>query len=279
MYLLRLTSILGDDLVLVDPAQTERYCRDWMGEVMVECLAVLRPRTTEDVARSVRACRKLGLSIVPQGGNTGLVLGGLPDYPAGQVIFSLERLNRIRKIESADFSAIVEAGCILQTVKDAVAEKGLFFPLALGAQGSCQIGGNLSTNAGGLNVLRYGMMREQIFGLEVVLPDGQIWNGMSVLRKDNRGVDLKHFFIGAEGTLGIVTAAAIKLLPKSTKIATALIAVASLWDAVSIYGLCRSLCSDLMTAFEFMPRSALSLAKEAMPTLDSPLPANTRPMY
>ncbi len=278
MYLERLTSILGEDLVLAYPAQFDRYCRDWMGDVTVGCVAVLRPRTTEDVAQAVRTCRDLGLSIVPQGGNTGLVLGGLPDDPARQVILSLERLNRIRKIEPADFSAIVEAGCILQTVKNAVAEKDLFFPLALGAQGSCQIGGNISTNAGGLNVLRYGMMREQVFGLEVVLPDGRIWNGLSALRKDNRGIDLKHLFIGAEGTLGIVTAAAIKLLPRPTKVATGLIAVASLRDAVSIYSLCRSLCSDLMTAFEFLPPSALALAKEAMPTLDYPI-AGEHPAY
>ncbi|RUZ76008.1 FAD-binding oxidoreductase [Mesorhizobium sp. M7A.F.Ca.US.006.01.1.1] len=278
MFLQRLISELGQDLVLSDSDATQKYCRDWMGDVDTSAVAVLRPRSPADVSRAVVACGQLGLGIVPQGGNTGLVLGALPDDPSRQVILSLERLNRIRAIEPADFAAVVEAGCILANVKDAVAERGLFFPLALGAQGTCQIGGNVSTNAGGLNVLRYGMARDQIFGLEVVLPDGRIWNGLSALRKDNRGIDLKQFFIGSEGTLGIITAASIKLLPAPTKVATALLAVTSLGAAVSIYSLCRELCSDLMTAFEFMPPSALILAKEAMPDLEMPL-AGEYPAY
>ncbi|MGH6860351.1 MAG: FAD-binding oxidoreductase, partial [Phyllobacterium sp.] len=200
-----LALLLGPDMVMTGSADMMRYCRDWSGDVASAAVAVLRPRNTAEVAAAVRACRELGLAIIPQGGNTGLVLGGIPDDPTGQVVLSLERMNRIRSIDAEDFSAIVDAGCILSAVKDAVAEKSMLFPLALGAQGSCQIGGNVSTNAGGLNVLRYGMTRDLVLGLEVVLPDGSILDGLSSLRKDNRGIDLKQLFIGAEGMLGIVT--------------------------------------------------------------------------
>jgi FAD/FMN-containing dehydrogenase len=273
-----LTVRLGDDVVLTDPAEIARYCRDWHGDVQSAAIAVLRPRTTQDVAAAVSACQTLGVAIVPQGGNTGLVLGGIPDQPTAQVVISLERMNRVRRIDADDFSAVVEAGCVLSALKDAVAEQGLFFPLALGAQGSCQIGGNVSTNAGGINVLRYGMTREQVLGLEVVLPDGSIWNGLSTLRKDNRGIDLKQMFIGAEGTLGIVTAVAIKLTPKPELVETALLGLASLDDVIRLYRRARRECCDLMSAFEFMPPVAFTLAREAMPDLPMPI-AGTYPAY
>ncbi|MBB4440092.1 FAD/FMN-containing dehydrogenase [Rhizobium esperanzae] len=166
---------------------------------------------------------------------------------------------------------VVEAGCILSAAKERAAEDGMFFPLALGAQGSCQIGGNVSTNAGGINVLRYGMTRDLVLGLEVVLPDGKIWDGLSTLRKDNRGIDLKQLFVGSEGTLGIVTAASLKLNPLPAQRATALVAVASLDDAVALYRLARRECCDLMSAFEFMPPTAFALAQAAMPDLVMPL--------
>lgn len=265
---------LGEDIVLSDAEELVRYCRDWHGDVTSGAVAVLRPRSTEQVAQAVRLCRELGLSIVPQGGNTGLVLGGIPDEEQSQVVLSLERMNKIRQIDSDDFSAVVDAGCILSELKDAIAEKGMFFPLALGAQGTCRIGGNVSTNAGGINVLRYGMTRELIFGLEVVLPDGSIFDGLSTLRKDNRGIDLKQLFIGAEGTLGIITAVSLKLTPYPDQVATALLGLASLDDAIKLFRRARRDCCDLMSAFEFMPPLAFTLAKEAMPDLPIPIAAD-----
>ncbi|MBC2775061.1 FAD-binding oxidoreductase [Rhizobium sp. AQ_MP] len=266
-------SLLGQELVLTGP-DVERYCRDWHGDVTTGALAVLRPRDTQEVAAAVRAVTALGLTIVPQGGNTGLVLGATPDRPSDQVVISLERMTMIRRIDPDDFSAVVEAGVILSDFKDQVEAAGLYFPLALGAQGSCRIGGNVSTNAGGLNVLRYGMMRDLVLGLEVVLPDGTIFDGLSTLRKDNRGIDLKQLFIGAEGTLGIVTAVAVKLMPPAEKVATALLGLGALSDAIVLYRRARRECCDLMSAFEFMPPVAFSLAQEAMPDLTMPLAAN-----
>ena len=265
--------VLGDDIVLSAAEEIARYCSDWHGDVISGAVAVVRPRSTDQVAATVRACREFGLSIVPQGGNTGLVLGGIPDVPERQVVLSLERMNRIREIDADDLSAVVEAGCILSELKDAVAEKGMFFPLALGAQGSCRIGGNVSTNAGGINVLRYGMTRELVLGLEVVLPDGTVFESLSTLRKDNRGIDLKQLFIGAEGTLGIITAVSVKLTPYPEQVATALLGLASLEDAIKLYRKARRDCCDLMSAFEFMPPLAFTLAQEAMPDLPIPISA------
>ncbi|MGN8154531.1 FAD-binding oxidoreductase [Agrobacterium sp. 22094] len=262
---------LGEGLVLTDAAEMVRYCRDWHGDVSSSAVAVIRPRTVEDVAVTVRLCAELGLAIVPQGGNTGLVLGGVPDAPDHQIVLSLERMNAIRAIDTDDFSAVVEAGCILSEFKDAVQEKGMFFPLSLGAQGSCRIGGNVSTNAGGINVLRYGMTRELVLGLEVVLADGTIWNGLSTLRKDNRGIDLKQLFIGAEGTLGIITAVSVKLYPNPEHVETALLGLNSLDDAIKLYRRARRECCDLMSAFEFMPPVAFTLAMEAIPDLKMPI--------
>jgi FAD/FMN-containing dehydrogenase len=275
---LSLQERLGSDMVLTEASEMLRFCRDWHGDVASAAVAVLRPRSTSEVAAAVTACRELGLSIVPQGGNTGLVLGGIPDAPERQVILSLERMNRIRTIDADDLSAVVEAGCILSELKDAIADKGMFFPLALGAQGSCRIGGNVSTNAGGINVLRYGMTRELVLGLEVVLADGTIFEGLSTLRKDNRGIDLKQLFIGAEGTLGIITAVSIKLTPYPDHVATALLALASLDDAITLYRRARRDCCDLMSAFEFMPPLAFDLAREAMPDLPIPI-AGDYPAY
>lgn len=273
----RLVQALGADLVLIGD-EVARYCRDWHGDVTTGAVAVLRPRSTEDVAAAVKACAALGLSIVPQGGNTGLVLGATPDDPARQVVISLERMTRIRRIDADDFSAVVEAGCILSEFKDAVAREGMFFPLALGAQGSCRIGGNVSTNAGGINVLRYGMTRELVLGLEVVLPDGTIFDGLSTLRKDNRGIDLKQIFIGAEGTLGIVTAVSVKLTPEPDQVATALLGLNALDDAIALFRRARRDCCDLMSAFEFMPPLAFVLAHEAIPDLPMPI-AGDYPAY
>lgn len=266
-----LVSALADDIVLTRAEDIQRFCTDWHGDVTSGAVAVLRPRSTADVSAAVRVCREFGLSIIPQGGNTGLVLGGIPDQPDDQVILSLERMTAIRNIDADDFSATVEAGCVLAEVKDRVAEKGMFFPLALGAQGSCRIGGNVATNAGGINVLRYGMTRELVLGLEVVLPDGTVFDGLSTLRKDNRGIDLKQIFIGSEGTLGIITAVSVKLMPLPDQIETALLGVNSLSDVITLYRRARRECCDLMSAFEFMPPIALTLAKEALPDLPMPM--------
>lgn len=266
-----LIAALGADIVMVDQHDTQRYCRDWHGDVTSNAVAVLRPRSTQGVSDAVRACRQLGIAIVPQGGNTGLVLGGIPDRPESQVVLSLERMTNLRTVDADDFSAVVEAGCILSELKDRVAEKGMYFPLALGAQGSCRIGGNVSTNAGGINVLRYGMTRELVLGLEVVLPDGTIYDGLSTLRKDNRGIDLKQLFIGAEGTLGIITAVSIKLMPYPDQIATALLGLNSLDNVIALYRRARRDCCDLMSAFEFMPPLAFTLAREAIPDLPLPI--------
>lgn len=266
-----LRQVLGADMVLTDPDAMQRFCRDFPGDIENVAIAVLRPRTTEEVSQAVKMCRSLGLGIIPQGGNTGLVQGGVPDGQSDVVILSLERMNNIRQVDPDDFSAIVEAGCILLEMKTQLAAQGMFFPLSLGAQGSCRIGGNVSTNAGGVNVLRYGMTRELVLGLEVVLPDGAIFNGLSTLRKDNRGIDLKQLFIGAEGIFGIVTAIAIKLMPLPDKIETAMLGLNSLEDAIALYRRARVQCCDLMSAFEFMPPVAFTLAQEAIPDLVAPL--------
>lgn len=268
-----LVDSLGMDLVL-SGEEIAHYCSDWHDDVKSNAVAVLRPRSTADVSACVKAVRARGLSIVPQGGNTGLVLGATPDSPESQVVISLERMTAIRSIDADDFSAVVDAGCILSEFKDKVEAAGMFFPLALGAQGSCRIGGNVSTNAGGINVLRYGMTRELVLGLEVVLPDGSVFNGLSTLRKDNRGIDLKQLFIGAEGTLGIVTAVAVKLMPQAEQVATALLSLNALEDAIALYRRARRDCCDLMSAFEFMPPLAFTLAREAMPDLAMPMDGN-----
>ncbi|NTJ43382.1 FAD-binding oxidoreductase [Agrobacterium larrymoorei] len=271
---LSLRKYLGAAMVMTDDEDMVRYCRDWHGDVVTTAVAVLRPRSVVEVSAAVRACAELKLSIIPQGGNTGLVLGGIPDAPTRQVIISLERMNAVRAIDADDFSAVVEAGCVLSEFKDKVQEQGMFFPLSLGAQGSCRIGGNVSTNAGGINVLRYGMTRELVLGLEVVLPDGTIWNGLSTLRKDNRGIDLKQLFIGAEGTLGIITAVSVKLYPNPEHVETALLGLNSLDDAIKLYRRARRDCCDLMSAFEFMPPVAFTLAMEAIADLKMPIAAD-----
>ncbi|WEX91305.1 FAD-binding oxidoreductase [Sinorhizobium garamanticum] len=276
-YHQKFVDALGADLVLLGE-EVERYCRDWHGDVTTGAIAVLRPRSTEDVSKAVRVCAELGVAIVPQGGNTGLVLGATPDAPESQVVLSLERMNAIRRIDADDFSAVVEAGAILSEFKDKVEEAGMFFPLALGAQGSCRIGGNVSTNAGGINVLRYGMTRELVLGLEVVLPDGSVFEGLSTLRKDNRGIDLKQLFIGAEGTLGIITAVAVKLMPMPDQVATALLGLNALDDVIALYRRARRDCCDLLSAFEFMPPLAFTLAREAMPDLAMPM-SDDHPAY
>ncbi|WP_106478190.1 FAD-binding oxidoreductase [Phytohalomonas tamaricis] len=266
-----LVALLGANAILQPPEDFARYTQDWAGHRLGEPLAVARPKTTEEVAAVVRLCRENGVRMVPQGGHTGLVGGALPDKDNNEIVISLERMNRVHSIDPVGFTMVVDGGCVLEEIKRIAEEQECFFPLSLGAQGSCQIGGNIATNAGGLNVLRYGMMRELVLGLEVVLPDGRIWNGMTALRKDNRAYNLKQLFIGSEGTLGIVTAAVLKLFPKPEQTQTALLAIPSVAAAMQLYTLARRSCSDLLSAFELIPRKCMELAFEAAPQLTDPL--------
>ncbi|RKR04183.1 FAD/FMN-containing dehydrogenase [Kushneria sinocarnis] len=267
----QLTALLGSRGVLQHDADLGRYMEDWAGHRRGRPLAVARPASTEEVAAVVRFCHANGIRMAPQGGHTGLVDGALPAETDDELIISLERLNRIHAIDPISFTMDVDGGCILADIREAAQAQACFFPLSFAAQGSCQIGGNIATNAGGMNVLRYGVTRELVLGLEVVLPDGRIWNGMKALRKDNRGYNLRQLFIGSEGTLGIITRAVLKLFPKPDQTATALLAVPSVEAAVRLYGEARRGCSDLLSAFELIPRSCLELAFEATDQLSDPL--------
>jgi FAD/FMN-containing dehydrogenase len=258
-------------LTLRDVAADSAYARDWMGDSRGAPLLVARPGTTEEVAAIVRYCRAEGLPMVAQGGHTGLVGAGAPSAAGDEVVVNLERMNRVRAIDPINFSAVVEAGCILEAVHRATAEHDLIFPLSLGAQGSCQIGGNVATNAGGINVLRYGMMRDLVLGLEVVLPDGRVWNGLKTLRKNNAGYDLKQLFLGSEGTLGIVTAAALKLFPRPTQVQTAFLAVDSVEAAMRLYAAARRDLADLLSAFELLSLATVDFALQRIATLRDPL--------
>lgn len=232
---------------------------------------VLRPTTTAQVAAIVTECRKAGIPLVPQGGNTGLCGGATPDTSGEQVLISLARMNKIRAIDPLDYTITVEAGCILQNIQQAASEVDRLFPLSLGAEGSCVIGGNLSTNAGGINTLRYGNARDLVLGLEVVLPDGRIWNGLRLLRKDNTGYDLKHLFIGAEGSLGIITAATLKLFPKPREEVTAIAAVRDVAGVLELLSRLRLATGDQITAFELMERFGIDLSIKHVQGVRDPL--------
>jgi FAD/FMN-containing dehydrogenase len=259
------------NLYITDPDITASYARDRTGAYFGLPLAVARPRSAEELSAIMIRCAELGIGVVPQGGLTGLVGAAVssPDEP--ELVVLLDRMSAIRSIDTVGFAMVVEAGCVLETAKQAAEAQGCLLPITFGAQGSCQIGGNVSTNAGGFNVLRYGMTRDLVLGLEVVLPDGRIWNGLRTLRKDNRGYDLKQLFIGAEGTLGIVTAAALKLFPRPTQIETALVGLHSVQDAMALYAMARRSCSDLLSAFEILLRPGMELGLAARPELTDPL--------
>lgn len=251
--------------------EAERYLHDWTGDYRGGALAVLRPSRVEEVQAIVRICAEHRVALIPQGGNSGLVSGGIAEGPPRAVVVSLERLNRIRAIDPENFTLAADAGVILQVLKDAAEAKDMLFPLALGAQGSCQIGGNVSTNAGGINVLRYGMTRDLVLGIEAVLPDGSLFEGMHGLRKDNRGYDLKQLLIGGEGTLGIVTGVEVKLFPRPANIETAYLGLASFADAMTVFGMARHVCSDLLTAFEVIGAECIPFARIAAPDTRVPL--------
>ena len=246
--------------------------RDWRRRWHGKALAVVRPGSTAEVAAVVKACAAHRVAIVPQGGNTGLVGGGVPDGSGTQVLLSLLRMNKLRSIDEANLTLTAEAGCVLQAVQQAAAARGLLFPLSLAAQGSCSIGGNLATNAGGTQVLRWGNARDLCLGLEVVTAQGDIWHGLSGLRKDNTGYDLRNLFIGSEGTLGIITAATLKLAPQPAATTTALAACTTVADCVALLKLARARLGAGLTGFEVMGRFALDLVAQHFPALPAPLP-------
>ena len=274
-----LRGIVGDLHVLADGDLSD-YTQDWRKRVRGKALAVVRPGSALEVAGVVKACAAGGVSLVAQGGNTGLAVGSVPDESGCQVVLSLRRMNAVRQIDAANLTITVEAGCVLQSLQEAAAAAGFLFPLSLGAEGSCTIGGNLATNAGGTQVVRYGNARDLCLGLEVVTAQGEIWHGLSGLRKDNTGYDLRDLFVGSEGTLGVITAATLKLYPQPAARLTAWAAVPSMQDAVALLGLAHQHLGAGLTGFEVMGQFALSLVDKHYPQLRVPFldaPASSEP--
>ncbi len=262
-----LKDLLGPQGWLTDESDIEPYLIEERGIYRGSCAGVALPASTKEVAAAVKICAGAGIAMIPQGGNTGLVGGGVPD---GGVVIGLKRMNRIIEIDPANMTLKAEAGAILAHIQDAAFEAGCLFPLSLGAEDSCQIGGNVSTNAGGVQVLRYGTTRDMVLGLEAVLPDGRVFDGMRSLSKDNTGYDLKHLFIGAEGTLGIITAVALKLYPRPPYKETAMAAVSSLDSALDLFTLVRAAAGGDLTAFEMLSDHCLSLAVKHIPQASNP---------
>ena len=265
-----LRHIAGPAHVLTD-GDLSAYTHDWRKRAQGQALAVVRPGSTAEVAAAVKACAAAGVSLVPQGGNTGLVVGSVPDASGTQVVLSLQRMQAVRHLDAANLTVTVEAGCILQNLQSAADKAGFLFPLSLAAEGSCTIGGNLATNAGGTQVVRYGNARDLCLGLEVVTAQGEVWNGLSGLRKDNTGYDLRDLFIGSEGTLGIITAATMKLYPQPAARLTAWAAVPSMEAAVTLLGLAHQRLGAGLTGFEVMGQFALSLVDKHFSQLRVPL--------
>ncbi|MCB1957916.1 MAG: FAD-binding oxidoreductase, partial [Rhodocyclaceae bacterium] len=267
----QLPSIVGSSHVLVDAGDRARYEEDWRGRYRGRALAVVRPASTDEVSRVVACCVRHGVAMVPQGGNTGLCGGATPTERGDEIVISLERMNRVLSLDLDNQTVTVEAGCTLAAIQEAAVASDCLFPLSLASEGSCQIGGNLATNAGGVHVLRYGNARDLVLGIETVLPDGQIWRGLRALRKNNTGYDLKHLFIGGEGTLGIITAAVLKLFPMPRGRAVAWIAVEDPARAVHLLGLAKKRCQAQLNAFELIGRSALELVLRHIPGARAPL--------
>ena len=264
--------VVGPGYVLTEPDDMASYLTDWRRRYTGNALAVIKPSSTDEVAAVVRLCNAHRVPIVPQGGNTGLVLGSVPDESGKAIVLSLTRMNRIRAIDTINNTMTVEAGCILEHIRNAAAEASRLFPLSLAAEGSCTIGGNLSTNAGGTAVLRYGNTRDLCLGIEVVTAGGEIWSGLRGLRKDNTGYDLRGLFIGAEGTLGIITAAVLKLFPQPRTQLTALAAMRTPDDALKLLLLAQRHCEATLTAFELMSDFCLRLVAQHFPQMQTPFP-------
>ncbi|MFQ5534915.1 MAG: FAD-binding oxidoreductase [Sphingomonadales bacterium] len=267
----RIKDAVGPRGWVSEPEAMAPYLTEPRGLYRGDAAMVVRPADTDEVATVVRLCAEAGLPIVPQGGNTSLCGGSAPRAGGGEILLSLSRMNRIRGLDRFNFSMIAEAGCVLADIHQAALGAGLRFPLNMASEGSCQIGGNLSTNAGGVSVLRYGNARDLVLGLEVVLPDGRIWEGPRSLRKDNTGYDIKQLFIGAEGTLGVITAAALKLFPKPREVVTSLLAVKDVASAIELFSRVRDEIGDCATAFELIPRIALDFALRHIPGTVDPM--------
>ena len=267
----KILAAVGAKGLVAEPAALSPYLVEARGLYGGQAPFAVLPGSTEEVAATVRLCAEAGVAIVPQGGNTGLVGGGLPCGRGDEIVLGLSRMNRVRDLDPANDTMTVEAGCVLRNLQETAAAADRLFPLSLGAEGTCQIGGNISTNAGGVQVLRYGNTRDLVLGLEVVLPDGRIWNGLRRLRKDNTGYDLKQLFIGAEGTLGIVTAAVLKLFPLPKDNATAFAALRDLPAAIELLTLARGRAGQAVTSFELLPRIALDFALRHVRGIADPL--------
>ena len=276
-FLKQCSDIVGPQHVLTG-ADMDGFLTDWRKRATGRALAVIKPALTEEVAKIVKLCVAHKVPIVPQGGNTGLVLGSVPGQSGQAIVLSLTRLNRVRSVDLLNNTLTVEAGCMLQQIQELAHEHGRLFPLSLASEGSCTIGGNLSTNAGGTAVLRYGSMRDLTLGLEVVTPSGEIWNGLRSLRKDNTGYDLRHLLIGAEGTLGIITAAVLKLYAQPAAKLTALFALNSMNDALNLLELARQRCDASLTGFELMSEFCLQLVEQHFPDLSLPF-SGRHPQY
>ncbi len=273
-----LKAAVGDGAWLDSAEAIEPYLTDFRRLYRGATPLVLLPKSTEDVARVLEICNREEVAVVPHGGNTSYCGGATPDEAGSQIVLSLKRINAIRQIDAANYSMIVEAGCTLAEVQAAARSAGCLFPLSLGSEGTAQIGGNLSTNAGGTAVLRYGMMRDLVLGLEVVLADGRVLRGLKSLRKDNTGYDVKSLFIGAEGTLGVITAVCLKLFPLPADTATALAGIDSPQQALALLAQLRSAAGDQLTSFELMPRLAVEITVKHVPGVADPLEQNT-PWY
>lgn len=274
----RFDALLGARGWTTEPQALETHAVDFWHQIHGRTPLVLRPASTEEVAGCLAICHEAGIAVVPQGGNTGLVGGGVPDTSGKQLVLSLSRMNRVRALDAAAETITVEAGCILADVQARAAEVDRLFPLSFGSEGSCQIGGNLSTNAGGMSVLRYGMMRQLVLGLEVALPDGRIWDGLRALHKDNTGYHLKHLFIGAEGSLGVITAAALRLFPRPREIQTVFVAVPSPAAALALFARFRESFGELISSFELLAGIGVALADRHLEGVSVPI-ATDRPWY
>lgn len=267
-----LIALLGANNLITDAGEMAASLEDWRGRYRGAALCVARPASTAEVAAVVACCRRHRVPVLPQGGNTGLVGGSVPSSSGpAPVIINLQRMRRLGLVDPVNNSIEVQAGCVLANVQEAARNAGRLYPVSLGAEGSCQIGGTIATNAGGISVLRYGNTRDNVLGLEVVLADGTICSELRALRKDNTGYDLKHLFIGSEGTLGIITAAVLKLHPLPTRSAVAWVGVSSPSQAIELLVLTRQLSGSSLSAFELMNQLQLDLVVEHVPQRRSPL--------
>jgi FAD/FMN-containing dehydrogenase len=269
----QLDAVVGGSGLVTNPDELAPHLAEWRGLFQGSAPVLVAPANTAEVAEVLRLCQRENIGVVPQGGNTGLAGGAIPHSSAEtpQILMSARRMNRMRDLDAENYTLTAEAGCLLTSVQAAAAAADRLFPLSLAAEGSCQLGGNISTNAGGTNVLRYGNTRDLVLGLEVVLPDGRTIDGLRGLRKDNTGYDLKQLFIGAEGTLGFITAATCKLFPRPRSVATAMVAVSDPVAAIALYSEARSALGDQLNAFELISRIAMDLVLTHIPGTNAPL--------